>query len=159
MGLGDFFKKVLKPISIVAPKVFMNGQTIAYPTERIVFYPRFRGRHRLLLDECINCGMCQRVCPCNSIQLVDMEGREKKYPQVDYSTCSFCGYCVEYCPKNAIVFTDLVEYSEYDRSNLVYPPERLTEVPDLKDILPMLKRRVERYRTEKEVKFRKVEDL
>jgi formate hydrogenlyase subunit 6/NADH:ubiquinone oxidoreductase subunit I len=91
--------------------------------------------------------------------MVEVEGMEKKYPQLDYGTCSLCGYCVDNCPKNAIVFTDIVEYSEYDRTKLVYSPEQLSKVPDIKNIIPALKRKVERYRNEKESKLRKVEDL
>jgi NADH-quinone oxidoreductase chain I len=159
MNITDIWKKILKPIFIVAPKVFMNGQTISYPTERPIFYPRYRGRHQLKFDDCISCGICARVCPCNSIKLVEVEGKEKKYPQLDYGTCSLCGYCVDDCPKNAIVFTDLVEFSEYERTKLVYSPEQLSTVPDIKTIIPALKRKVERYRTEKESKLRKVEDL
>ncbi len=56
-------------------------------------------------------------------------------------------------------FTDFVEFSEVDRSKLVYSPERLTEVPDIKEVLPMLKRRTERYLTDKEIKYRKVSDV
>lgn len=158
MKITDIWKQILKPIAIVAPKVFMNSQTISYPTERPVFFPRFRGRHRLSFDDCISCGICARVCPCNSIELVDVEGKEKKFPQLDYTTCSLCGYCVDNCPKSALHFTDLVEYSEYDRANLVYSPEQLSQVPEIKEIIPSLKRIVERYRTEKESKLRKVDD-
>jgi formate hydrogenlyase subunit 6/NADH:ubiquinone oxidoreductase subunit I len=90
---------------------------------------------------------------------VDVAGKEGTYPQIDYQTCCFCGYCVEFCPKNALEFTDLVEYSETDRSKFIYSPEQLAEVPDLKDVLPMLERRTERYLTESEIKYRKVKDV
>jgi formate hydrogenlyase subunit 6/NADH:ubiquinone oxidoreductase subunit I len=90
---------------------------------------------------------------------VEVEGREGKFPQIDYQTCSLCGYCVEFCPKSALEFTDLVEYSVTDRSELIYSPERLAEVPDIKEVLPMLKRRTERYLTETEIKSRTVEEL
>ncbi len=66
---------------------------------------------------------------------------------------------MEFCPKNALEFTDFVEFSETDRSKLLYSPERLAEVPDLKEVLPMLKRRTERYLTKTEIKYRKVEDV
>ncbi len=154
----SLLRKLFKPFMVVAPYVFRNGQTSAYPTERLVFSERFRGRHKFYFDRCISCGLCARVCPCNSITLVEVEGREKKHPQFDYQTCSFCGYCVEFCPKNAIEFTDFVELAQHDRRNLVYSPERLTEVPDIKEVLPMLKRRTETYLTETELKHRKVED-
>lgn len=155
----SLLRKLLKPFMVVAPYIFRNGQTSAYPTERLVFKERFRGRHRFFFDRCISCNTCARVCPCNSITLVEVEGREGKYPQIDYQTCSLCGYCVEFCPKNALEFTDFVEFSENDRSDLVYSPERLTEVPDLKEVLPMMKRRTERYLTETELKYRKVKDV
>jgi formate hydrogenlyase subunit 6/NADH:ubiquinone oxidoreductase subunit I len=155
----SFLKKLFKPFMVVAPYVLRNGQTIGFPTERPIFSERFRGRHRLYFDRCISCNTCVRLCPDKSIELVEVEGREGKFPQIDYQTCSLCGYCVEFCPKSALEFTDLVEYSVTDRSELVYSPERLAEVPDIKEVLPMLKRRTERYLTETEIKSRTVEEL
>jgi formate hydrogenlyase subunit 6/NADH:ubiquinone oxidoreductase subunit I len=155
----SLLKKIVKPFLVVAPYVLKNGQTVAYPTERPMFSERFRGRHKLLIDTCISCGMCARVCPCNSIQLVEVPGKEKKFPQIDYQTCSFCGYCVTYCPKSAMVFTDLVELSTTDRKSLVYSPQQLTEVPDLKEVLPMLKYRTEKYLTDTEKKYRRVKEV
>ncbi len=155
----SLLKKLFKPFLIVAPYVLRNSQTVAYPDERLVFAERFRGRHKLHFDRCIGCGTCARVCPCNSITLVEAEGHEGKYPQIDYGTCSLCGYCVEFCPKAALEFTDLVEFSTRDRSELVYSPERLAEVPSIKEVVPRLKRRIEPYLTKTEMKYRKVEDL
>ena len=155
----SWLSRLLKPLFIVAPYIFRNSQTVAYPTERLMFFPRFRGRHVFHLDRCISCGICARVCPDASITLVEMEGQEKKYPQIDYNTCSLCGYCVTFCPRKSLEFTDIVEFATTDRSTLVYSPERLMEVPDVKDLLPMLKRRTEAYTTDKEMKYRKVEDV
>lgn len=152
-------KKLFKPFLIVAPYIFRNSQTVAYPDERLEFAERFRGRHKLYFDRCIHCGTCARVCPCNSIALVDVDGEEGTYPQIDYGTCSLCGYCVEFCPKAALEFTDLVEFSSMDRSELVYSPERLAQVPPIKEAVPSLKRKIEPYLTEREMKYRKVEDL
>jgi NADH-quinone oxidoreductase chain I len=155
----SWLTRLLRPLRVVAPYILRNSQTVAYPTERLMFTERFRGRHRFHIDKCISCSLCSRVCPDASIQMVAVEGREKTFPQIDYNTCSFCGYCVEYCPKLALEFTDLVELAVEDRKTLVYSPERLAEVPELKDLLPMMKRRTEAYLTDKEMKYRKVKDV
>ena len=155
----SWIKKLLRPIAIVAPYVLRNSQTVAYPTERLMFKERFRGRHQFFFERCISCGICQRVCPDASIKLVPAEGHEKTYPSIDFNTCSFCGYCVEYCPKQALEFTDVVELAVKDRSELIYSPERLSVVPDIKDLVPRMKRRTEAYLTDKEMKYRKVKDV
>ena len=156
----SFIKKLLRPIRIVAPYILRNSQTVAYPTERLVFKERYRGRHRFYFERCISCGICARVCPDASIELVEsnIENYDKKYPSIDYNTCSFCGYCVEFCPKQALEFTDIVELAVKDRKELVYSPERLSEVPDVKDLVPRLKRRIEAYLTDEEMKYRTVEN-
>ncbi len=155
----SILRKIIKPFLVVAPYVLRNSQTSAYPTERLMFSERFRGRHKYYFERCISCGICARVCPCNSIAMIKIEGRPATYPQFNYQTCSFCGYCVEYCPKQALEFTDFVEFAEKDRSKLVYSPERLTTVPELKQVLPMLKRRTVAYLTKTELKYRKVKDV
>jgi NAD(P)H-quinone oxidoreductase subunit I len=153
--------KLLRPIKIVAPYTLRNSQTVAYPTERLIFSERFRGRHRFYFERCISCSICARVCPDASIELVEAESEkfEKTYPSIDYNTCSFCGYCVEFCPKEALEFTDIVELAVKDRSELVYSPERLSEVPEIKDLVPRMKRRTKAYLTDKEMKYRKVKDI
>ncbi len=157
----SWIKKLLRPIRIVAPYVLRNSQTSAYPTERLVFKERYRGRHRFYFERCISCGICARVCPDASIELVEAKSEEfdKKYPSIDYTTCSFCGYCVEFCPKEALEFTDIVELAVKDRTKLVYSPERLSEVPDVKNLVPRLKRRTEAFLTDKEMKYRTVKDV
>ena len=46
-------------------------------------------------DECISCGLCSRVCPCNNLAIEN--GRP-----VFMHHCANCMACVVNCPKRAI---------------------------------------------------------
>lgn len=46
-------------------------------------------------DACDSCGLCETICPTNSIQIVDNKPKWAK-------TCEQCMRCVNYCPKKAI---------------------------------------------------------
>jgi NADH-quinone oxidoreductase subunit I len=39
---------------------------------------------------------------------------------IDIAKCCYCGLCVWPCPTECIVMTDVYEFSEYDRKNLIY---------------------------------------
>ncbi len=45
---------------------------------------------------------------------------------IDIAKCCFCGLCVPPCPTDCIEMTTIYEYSEYDRSNLIYKFSRMT---------------------------------
>ena len=49
-------------------------------------------------ETCDSCGLCEKICPTNSIQIV---GNEPKWAK----TCEQCMRCVNYCPKQAIFQT------------------------------------------------------
>ena len=48
-------------------------------------------------DECINCGLCARVCPLANIEMVDGKPKWNK-------TCVHCTACINKCPKKAIEY-------------------------------------------------------
>lgn len=65
-------------------------------------------------NTCVNCGICQKVCPYHAVVFVpvpceescpvdaiskDENGRET----IDYNRCIFCGKCVKSCPFGAIM--------------------------------------------------------
>ena len=50
-----------------------------------------------VLDDCIGCGICMRVCPTGSIQVKNQHANYK-----DTSRCQMCLACVQHCPENAI---------------------------------------------------------
>ncbi len=47
-------------------------------------------------DDCIACGSCASVCPCEAIS----EG-DGKY-EIDADKCASCGACADQCPVEAI---------------------------------------------------------
>jgi ferredoxin len=52
--------------------------------------------HKIIKDDCINCGACEAECPVEAISEVD----EKRY--IDPEKCTDCGACTEVCPVNCI---------------------------------------------------------
>jgi len=69
-------------------------------TEMILgmYYRHFMGSDKFTVShECIACGKCVRLCPLNSISLVDGK-------PVWGKTCTHCMACISSCPKNAIEY-------------------------------------------------------
>ena len=68
----------------------------------------------IVTDACIDCGICESVCPERSADGASTaifaefyDGRVVR--TVDLETCSFCGACAEACPVEAIDFTQSPE--------------------------------------------------
>ena len=53
-----------------------------------------------VLDHCIGCGICMRVCPTGSIQVKNQHAQ-----YIDTGNCQMCLACVQHCPENAIRLT------------------------------------------------------
>jgi formate hydrogenlyase subunit 6/NADH:ubiquinone oxidoreductase subunit I len=55
---------------------------------------------RILLDPCINCGLCRRVCPTDTIRYFTTHHRTHV---VEPAGCIDCDKCIHVCPENCIV--------------------------------------------------------
>lgn len=63
-----------------------------------VFYPLFvKAAAFYSTDECIGCGLCEKLCPLKNIQIKD-------YRPVWGKECTHCMACIAKCPKKAIEY-------------------------------------------------------
>jgi len=88
------------------------------------------------MDDCIGCDQCAMACPVDCIMIetvkstpdVDLGltsvGTKKRLYvtkfDIDIAKCCYCALCVYPCPTECIKMTDVYEFSEYERKNLMY---------------------------------------
>ena len=79
----------------------------------------FQSKDIAVVEGCIGCGICQKVCPTGAISFTkDENGKVSSYT-VDLKKCMFCGNCEYYCPKGAIKLTKEYELATDDIDELV----------------------------------------
>ena len=148
-ALGTFFYcifhslyTVLVGMKITIKHIFTRSATIQYPTVKMKIPERGRNRLFVNIDDCIGCDQCAIACPvdCITIETIkstpDMDlGMTSKNTKkrlyiprfdIDIAKCCYCGLCVWPCPTECIVMTDVYEFSEYDRHNLIYSFSNMT---------------------------------
>ena len=131
--------------------LFLPAVTIQYPDVKLKLPERERNRLYVNMDDCIGCDQCARACPvdCISIETVKSlptedlgktsNGKKKalwvtKF-DIDIAKCCYCQLCVFPCPTECIYMTDVYEFSEYERRDLLYDFVTLTpqEIEEKKD--------------------------
>ncbi|MDQ7815792.1 MAG: NADH-quinone oxidoreductase subunit I [Melioribacteraceae bacterium] len=134
---------VLVGMKITFKHLFTPAVTIQYPEVKLKLPERERNRLYVNMDDCIGCDQCSRACPVNCIEIETVKsipgedlgttsnGKKKalwvtKF-NIDFAKCCYCQLCVFPCPTDCIYMTDVFEFSEYDRNNLVYKFATLTE--------------------------------
>jgi len=122
--------------------LFIPAVTIQYPTIKPVLPERERNRLYVNMDDCIGCDQCARACPVSCIEIETVKsvpgddlgttsnGKKKalwvtKF-DIDIAKCCFCQLCVFPCPTECIYMTDVYEFSEFERENLIYDFVTLT---------------------------------
>ncbi len=145
------FKSIFTGMGVTIRHFFGPSVTLRYPEERMELPKGARARLFVNIDDCIGCNLCARACPVNCIDIetvaatkdVDLgktsTGNPKRFWltrfDIDMAKCMYCDLCVHPCPTNCIYMVPEYEYSEYDRSNLVYhfsnlEPEMVAEVKE-----------------------------
>ena len=107
-----------------------------YPHQRLELPERTRNRLYVNMDDCIGCDQCARACPVNCISIETAKAAEGDSPgvtsngkrkalwvtrfDIDIAKCCYCGLCVYPCPTECIKMTDVFEFAEQERNNLMY---------------------------------------
>jgi NADH-quinone oxidoreductase subunit I len=129
-------------LRITVPYIWRKPVTIMYPHDRLQLPDRARNRLYVNQDDCIGCDQCSRACPVNCITIetakavggdtpgITSNGKKKALWvtrfDIDIAKCCYCGLCVFPCPTECIKMTDVFEFAEQERNNLIYNYVNLT---------------------------------
>ena len=94
--------------------------TILYPfkeLEKVHIPEGFRGKIVFHRDRCIGCGLCSRMCPSETIEIIKDE--KGKRPKFYLDRCTRCHQCADICPVNAIELTKDYETVGFDRKEMI----------------------------------------
>jgi NADH-quinone oxidoreductase subunit I len=141
--MGQYFKNIYQGIwtVLVGMKItwrhlFTPAVTIQYPDVKLKLPERARNRLYVNMDDCIGCDQCSMACPVDCITIETLKstpdvdlgltsvGTKKRLYvpvfNIDIAKCCYCGLCVPPCPTECIKMTDVFEFSEFNRENLIY---------------------------------------
>lgn len=118
---------VIEELSAIGKNLFKKPPTIQYPEEKEPKADTYKGRHKLDMKTCISCAACQRICPNQTIDMVETPTDKgmKKMPQVNWERCLFCALCEEVCPTQCLILTKDTRYEGFDRREFIKRPEEL----------------------------------
>ena len=142
-------------MKITFKHMFVPSVTIQYPEVKPQLPERERNRLYVNMDDCIGCDQCARACPVNCIEIETVKsipgedlgttsnGKKKALWvttfNIDFAKCCYCQLCVFPCPTECIYMTDVYEFSEFKREDLVYdfvtllPEDRIQKKKNLEE--------------------------
>ncbi len=118
---------IIEPFGKVVKNAVTKPATLDFPERKESIEDNYRGIHRLDMKTCISCAACARICPNQTIEMVDTETEKgkKKMPQINLERCLFCALCEEVCPTDCLSLTKNYEFEGYDRREFLKRPEDL----------------------------------
>lgn len=147
--MKEYFSNIWTSLATIAigmkvtfKHLFVPAVTIQYPDVRPELPERERNRLYVNMDDCIGCDQCSRACPVSCIEIETVKslptedlgktsnGKKKvlwvtKF-DIDFAKCCYCQLCVFPCPTECIYMTDVYEFSEFNRTDLIYDFVTLT---------------------------------
>jgi ech hydrogenase subunit F len=87
-----------KMFNRIMKNLFSTPATRLYPVSNREPFERTRGRIHFDETNCVYCGMCQRKCPADAIEV----DRKNSTWKLNAFRCIICGECVSSCPKKCI---------------------------------------------------------
>jgi formate hydrogenlyase subunit 6/NADH:ubiquinone oxidoreductase subunit I len=129
-------KTVFIGMKVTFRHIFVPAVTIQYPDVKLTLPERERNRLYVNMDDCIGCDQCARACPVDCITIETVKslpeedlgktsnGKRKALWvtqfDIDFAKCCYCELCVFPCPTECIYMTDVYEFSEFERNNLIF---------------------------------------
>ena len=71
----------------------------------ILYYSATGNTEFIAKDSCIGCGLCEKLCPLNNINLEDKTPRWR-------NNCTHCMACISNCPVRAIEYGNVTQEKE-----------------------------------------------
>lgn len=117
----------IKPLVQVAKKLVKKPETLEFPEQKEGLTDNYRGIHKLDIKTCISCSACARICPTQTITMVNIETEHgtKMMPEINLERCLFCALCEEVCPTDCLILTKDCDFERYDRRDFIKRPEEL----------------------------------
>jgi len=89
---------ILRLAGTTISNLFSRPATLMYPYKPAKVFEKSRGKITIDISLCIYCGICQKKCPTDAI---NVDKAAKKW-QIDRIKCISCGACAEACPKKCL---------------------------------------------------------
>lgn len=114
--------------------------TVQYPKETLPIPEVGRYQLDVVIDDCIVCDLCAKVCPVDCIEIesikgtgpigITSDGTTKRLHaakfDIDMAKCMYCGLCTVVCPTECITMTDTYDRSVTNVADLIYKFSEMT---------------------------------
>ena len=117
-NIQDMFKLGKMTLS----SLFNKPETIQYPIQKKTFHDGLKGHIAIDIDTCIFCGLCQKACPSNSLEV----SKPNKTWSINRFSCVQCNACIDPCPKKC-----LFSISEYSKPASAISVDCFTKVEEV----------------------------